>query len=194
MAIANSYPVGTIKTEDLILGTSIPLAGTNDKPVTKNFSVASFLALGSPPNILTAEVLVTDAQLRTLGTTRVDILPKPGDGYAYQILGLTTQSSSTGAPTSEFYDWGTQDAVFSWRSSAPLVSEHRVIIPNGQLPVGGGLLNAGIYVGTPIAGGSRDDSAIKLGVTSDTNPIIAAGEDPNATWRIDVTYRLIKES
>ena len=193
MAIANSYPVGTIKTEDLILGTSIPLAGTNDKPVTKNFSVASFLALGSPPNILTAEVLVTDAQLRTLGTTRVDILPKPGDGYAYQILGLTTQALSSG-PLAEFYDWGTQDAVFSWRSSAPFVAEHRVIIPNGQLPVGGSLLNAGIYVGTPLAGGSRDDAAIKLGVTSDTNPIITPGEDPNANWKINVTYRLIKVS
>ena len=193
MAIANSYPVGTIKTEDLILGTSIPLAGTNDKPVTKNFSVASFLALGSPPNILTAEVLVTDAQLRTLGTTRVDILPKPGDGYAYQILGLTTQALSSSS-LGEFYDWGTQDAIFSWRSNAPVTSEHRVIIPNGQLPVGGGLLSGGCYVATPIAGNSRDDAAIKLGVTSDTNPIIAAGEDPNATWRIDVTYRLIKES
>jgi hypothetical protein len=193
MAIANSYPVGTIKTEDLILGTSIPLAGTNDKPVTKNFSVASFLALGSPPNILTAEVLVTDAQLRTLGTTRVDILPKPGDGYAYQILGLTTQALSSSS-LGEFYDWGTQDAIFSWRSNAPVTSEHRVIIPNGQLPVGGGLLSGGVYVATPIAGNSRDDAAIKLGVTSDTNPIIAAGEDPNATWRIDVTYRLIKES
>ena len=193
MAIANSYPVGTIKTEDLILGTSIPLAGTNDKPVTKNFSVASVLALGSPPNILTAEVLVTDAQLRTLGTTRVDILPKPGDGYAYQILGLTTQALSSSS-LGEFYDWGTQDAIFSWRSSAPFVSEHRVIIPNSQLPVGGGLLSGGVYVATPIAGNSRDDAAIKLGVTSDTNPIIAAGEDPNATWRIDVTYRLIKES
>ena len=193
MAIANSYPVGTIKTEDLILGTSIPLAGTNDKPVTKNFSVASFLALGSPPNILTAEVLVTDAQLRTLGTTRVDILPKPGDGYAYQILGLTTQALSSSS-LGEFYDWGTQDAIFSWRSNAPVTSEHRVIIPNSQLPVGGGLLSGGVYVATPIAGNSRDDAAIKLGVTSDTNPIIAAGEDPNATWRIDVTYRLIKES
>ena len=193
MAIANSYPVGTIKTEDLILGTSIPLAGTNDKPVTKNFSVASVLALGSPPNILTAEVLVTDAQLRTLGTTRVDILPKPGDGYAYQILGLTTQALSSSS-LGEFYDWGTQDAIFSWRSNAPVTSEHRVIIPNGQLPVGGGLLSGGVYVATPIAGNSRDDAAIKLGVTSDTNPIIAAGEDPNATWRIDVTYRLIKES
>ena len=191
MAIANSYPVGTVKTEDLILGTSIPLAGTNDKPVTKNFSVGSVLALGSPPNILTATVLVTDAQLRTLGTTRVEILPAVA-GYAYQILGLTTQTRSTGAPTGEYYGWGTQDAIFSWRSSAPFASEHRVIIPNTYLPSGGGVSAGGMYVGTPTAGGSRNVAAIKLGVTSDINPIITPGEDPNATWTINVTYRLIQ--
>jgi hypothetical protein len=193
MAIAQAYPLGTPKTNDLIVGTSIPAANTNEDPKTVNFPISGIVALANSERIATAEVTITDAQLRTLGTTRVEILPKPGSGYAYQILGLTTQALSSGS-LGEFYDWGTQDAIFSWRSSAPFVSEHRVIIPNGQLPVGGGLLNAGIYVGTPIAGGSRDDSAIKLGVTSDTNPIIAAGEDPNATWRINVTYRLIKGS
>ena len=83
---------------------------------------------------------------------------------------------------------------FSWRSSAPFASEHRVIIPNGYLPRGGGAGADGMYVGTPIAGGSRDDAAIKLGVTSDINPIITPGEDPNANWKINVTYRLIKGS
>ena len=187
MAIANSYPVGTVKTEDLILGTSIPLAGTNDKPVTKNFSVASVLALGSPPNILTATVLVTDAQLRTLGTTRVAILPTPESGYAYQMLGLTTKAINAGP--SSTYDWGTQDAIFSWRSSAPIAGEHRVEIPNAYLPDGGSPV-AGFYVATPIAGVQRNDAAIKLGVTSDTNPIITG--NPSATWRINVTYRVIK--
>ena len=187
MAIANSYPVGTVKTEDLILGTSIPLAGTNDKPVTKNFSVASVLALGSPPNILTATVLVTDAQLRTLGTARVAILPTPESGYTYQMLGLTTQALNTGGSGND-YNWGTQDAVFSWRSNAPIASEHRVEIPNGELP-SGEIGVASFYVGTPIAGSQRD-GAIKLGVTNDTNPIITG--NPSATWRINVTYRLIQ--
>jgi hypothetical protein len=189
MAIADSYPVGTVKTEDLILGTSIPLAGTNDKPVTKNFSVASVLALGSPPNISTATVLVTDAQIRTLGTTPVVILPAV-EGYAYQILGLTTQALSSGS-MGEYYDFGAQDGLFSWRTTL-FTSAHRVEIINSQLPAGGGLLNAGIYVGTPIAGDFRFDAALILGLTSNTNPTIDAGEDPNATWKINVTYRLIQ--
>ena len=193
MAIINSYPIGTPKANDLLAGTSMPLADTDADPITVNFPISGIVALANSERIATAEITITDAQLRTLGTTRVEILPKPGDGYAYQILGLTTQALSSG-PLAEFYDWGTQDAVFSWRSSAPFVAEHRVIIPNGQLPVGGSLLNAGIYVGTPLAGGSRDDAAIKLGVTSDINPIITPGEDPNASWRINVTYRLIKGS
>ena len=188
MAIANSYPVGTVKTEDLILGTSIPLAGTNDKPVTKNFSVASVLALGSPPNILTATVLVTDAQLRTLGTAPVEILPAVA-GYSYQMLGLTTQAKPTGGAGDD-YDWGTQSAVFSWRTSAPLTGEHRVEMPYTALPDGGFCIIGVIQVGTPTAGNFRVNVSLKLSVTSSTNPIITG--NPSATWKINVTYRLIE--
>lgn len=189
MAIANSYPVGTVKTQDLILGTSIPLAGTNDKPVTKNFSVASVLALGSPPNVLTATVLVTDAQLRTLGTAPVAILPAV-TGYIYEILGITTQAKNAGT-IGENYDWGAQDGLFSWRTSN-FTGVHRVEIPNVQLPSGGASLIDDFFVGTPIAGNFRLDGALLLGVTSNTNPIIGVGFDPVSTWVINVTYRLIK--
>ena len=188
MAIANSYPVGTVKTEDLILGTSIPLAGTNDKPVTKNFSVASVLALGSPPNILTATVLVTDAQLRTLGTTPVEILPGVA-GYSYQMLGLSTVTRNDGGAGDD-YDWGTQTAVFAWRTSAPFTSEHRVELPYTALPDGGFSIIGGIQVGTLIAGNFRVNASLKLSVTSSTNPIITG--NPSATWEINVTYRVIK--
>ena len=190
MAIISSYPTITPTSSDLVLVVDT----SEDGNPTKTATIGSVNALATAPGILTAEILVTDAQLRTLGTTRVEILPTLESGYAYQILGLTTQSLSTGAPTSELYDWGTQDAVFSWRSSAPFDDEHRVIIPNTYLPKGGGLSADGMYVGTPIAGGSRDGAAIGIGVTSDTNPIITPGEDPNATWEINVTYRIIETS
>jgi hypothetical protein len=189
MAIISSYPTITPTSSDLVLVVDT----SEDGNPTKTATIGSVNALATAPDISTAEVLVTDAQLRTLGTTRVAILPEPGSGYAYQILGLTTQSLSTGAPTSEFYDWGTQDAAFSWRRPS-IALEHRVIIPNIYLPKGGGASADGMYVGTPIAGGSRDGAAIKLGVTSDINPIITPGEDPNATWTINVTYRLIQIS
>jgi hypothetical protein len=40
MAIANSYPMGTPKSSDLLLGTSVPDVGSNEKPTTKNFSIS----------------------------------------------------------------------------------------------------------------------------------------------------------
>ena len=191
MAIANSYPVGAVKTEDLILGTSIPLAGTDDNPVTKNFSVASILALGSPPNILTAEVLVTDAQLRTLGTAPVVILPAV-NGYIYEILGITTQAKNAGT-IGENYDWSLQVGIFSWRTTF-FTGAHRVEVPTSQLPSGGASIIDSFFVATPIAGNFRRDGSLILGVTSNTNPIIGVGFDPVSTWVINVTYRLIKGS
>ncbi len=183
MAIISSYPTITPTSSDLVLVVDT----SEDGNPTKTATIGSVNALATAPDISTAEILVTDAQLRTLGTTRVVILPIPESGYAYQILGLTTQQINAG-PNST-YDWGTQDAVFSWRSNAPITGEHRVEIPNAYLPDGGSPV-AGFYVATPIAGSQRNDAAIKLGVTNDTNPIITG--NPSATWRINVTYRVIK--
>jgi len=45
MAIINSYPIGTPKTNDLIVGTSMPLVDTDGDPITKNFTISSVLAL-----------------------------------------------------------------------------------------------------------------------------------------------------
>ena len=45
MAIAQQYPLGTPKTNDLLVGTSIPAANTNDNPKTSNFSVGSIGSL-----------------------------------------------------------------------------------------------------------------------------------------------------
>tara|TARA_R110002096_G_C14566902_1_gene720305 strand:- start:734 stop:1651 length:918 start_codon:yes stop_codon:yes gene_type:complete len=45
MAIANSYPTGTPKSGDLLLGTSSPTPGTNDKPTTRNFPVSGISTL-----------------------------------------------------------------------------------------------------------------------------------------------------
>ena len=191
MAIAQAYPLGTPKTNDLLVGTSIPAANTNDKPTTRNFSVGDILALGNAPNILTAKILVTDAQLRTLGTAPVVIFPAV-NGYIYEILGITTQAKNAGT-IGENYDWSGQDGIFSWRTSN-FTGTHRVEIPINQLPSGGVSLINDFFVGTPIAGIFPPSGALILGVTSNTNPIITAGENPNATWKINVTYRLIETS
>ena len=40
MSILQSYPKGTPKADDLLLGTKTPPANTNDLPITQNFSVS----------------------------------------------------------------------------------------------------------------------------------------------------------
>ena len=47
MAIANSYPMGSPKAGDLLLGTSVPNPGTDEKATTKNFSVSAVSALST---------------------------------------------------------------------------------------------------------------------------------------------------
>jgi len=47
MAIANSYPMGAPKSADLLLGTSTPTAGTDEKATTKNFSISAVSALSN---------------------------------------------------------------------------------------------------------------------------------------------------
>ena len=45
MAIINSYPIGTPKSSDLLVGTSVPLPGTDDDPITRNFPVSGISTL-----------------------------------------------------------------------------------------------------------------------------------------------------
>ena len=45
MAIANNYPMGTPKSGDLLLGTSIPAVNTNEKPTTRNFGIGDVASL-----------------------------------------------------------------------------------------------------------------------------------------------------
>ena len=39
MAIANNYPMGTPKSDDLLIGTSVPAANSEDVATTRNFSI-----------------------------------------------------------------------------------------------------------------------------------------------------------
>ena len=45
MAIAQAYPIGTPKTNDLLVGTSMPDVSTDADPITKNFPISSISTL-----------------------------------------------------------------------------------------------------------------------------------------------------
>jgi hypothetical protein len=183
MAIISSYPTITPTSSDLVLVVDT----SEDGNPTKTATVGSINASATAPDILTATVLVTDAQLRTLGTTPVDILPGVA-GYIYEILGITTFAKNSGG-NSASYNWSASgDGVFYGQGFAAV--DHRLEVPNAQLPAGGFNIDASAFVGTPIAGRYRIDAALRLSTTLgvDPTPVLS----PNATWIINVTYRLIQ--
>ena len=188
MANTISYPKVTAKSNDLILGTSMPLPNTNNDPRTVNFSISQINGLANSPDIATAVFTVTDAQIKTLGTVPVEILPGVS-GYSYQILGVATIASGSGG-AGDSYNW-TGDGVFYGQGFAS--TQHRVEIPNGNLP-SGGLGLGDTYIATPTAGTWRVDGGVNLSTTSGANPTTPIGQNPNATWTINITYRLIQTS
>jgi len=60
MAIINSYPIGTPKTNDLLVGTSMPAVNTDADPITKNFPISSIIALASANPEVNPKVYVAE--------------------------------------------------------------------------------------------------------------------------------------
>lgn len=69
MAQIITYPKGTPKNADYLLGTSTPAANTDDLPVTKNFAMSDVLGLVSASYIKSDKIIVSTAELRNLHTT-----------------------------------------------------------------------------------------------------------------------------
>ena len=70
MAIANSYPMGTPKSSDLLLGTSVPEYGSTEKPTTRNFGVEAVAALVNRGYIEVTKVLTNACLLYTSPSPR----------------------------------------------------------------------------------------------------------------------------
>jgi len=189
MAIAQAYPLGTPKTNDLLVGTSIPAANTNDKPITKNFSVGSILALGNAPSIVTSTFTITTAQLEALGTTDVVLLTLAGgsgDGEYLQLISASILAGGGGIGSG--YTWDAAGAFISW-SGIGLADNNRIIIPQAQLPSGDGLIGQPYNI-TATDGYWRRGGNLKLGTAAD--PVIVG--TPNGTLTINLTYRLFPQT
>lgn len=187
MAIANSYPLGTVKTQDLILGTSIPLVGTNDKPITKNFSVGGILALGNSPNIVTKTFTLTQAQLEDLGTTSITLLTLASDQYL-QLISASVEEAFIGDIGSS-YTWDAAGVTLTY-SSTPSTGYNRITIPTLALP------DAPLTIKTPYTTAALD-GAWRLGgdliISTASNPSVV-GTVTSATLTINLTYRLFPQT
>jgi len=185
MAIISSYPTITPTSSDLVLVVDT----SEDGNPTKTATIGSVNALATAPSIAVSAVSVTNAQLVTLGTVPVEILPSV-TGYTYEILGITTYAKNSGG-SGDSYNWSASgNAVFYGQGFTAV--DHRLEVPNAQLPVGGFSTDASAFVGTPIAGRYRLGAELRLSTTLGVDPTVVLS--PNATWTINVTYRLIQAS
>ena len=185
MAIANSYPVGTVKTEDLILGTSIPLAGTNDKPVTKNFSVGGILALGNSPNIVTSTFTLTQAQLENLGTTSINLLTLASNQYL-QLISASVEETFVGDIGSS-YTWDVAGVTLAG-TGLPDTGNNRITIPTLALPDAPSSIQK-LYTTAALDGTWRAGSDLFISTVS--NPVVV-GTVTSATLTINLTYRIFQ--
>ena len=187
MAIAQAYPLGTPKTNDLLVGTSIPAANTNDKPITRNFSVGSILDLGNKSGIVTNTFTITTAQLETLGTTDVTLLAlagSTGDGEYLQLISASILPG--GGALGSSYTWDAAGAFISWSDAA---TNNKIIIPQLQLPDGSENVQ-GSYTIAASDGEYRRGADLILGTATD--PIIVG--TPSGTLTINLTYRIFPQS
>ena len=186
MAIINTYPKATPKGNDLLIGTQVKDDNITENS-TKSFSVNSIKSLIEGSGVKTAEVTVTDAQIRTLGTVPVEIIPSTANA-SIQIIGLTTQNKGSG-PLGSNYDWSSSgNGVFYGQGFPP--TQHQVEIPNSYLPEGSSLA-PDIYVASITPGTMKAGSSLRLSTTTGVNPSIPIGESPSAEMIVNVTYRII---
>ena len=187
MAIISSYPTVTPTSSDLVLIVDT----SEDGNPTKTATIGSVGALATAPDIKVATKTITNAQLLTLGTVPVEILPAV-NGYVYEIIGIVTRQNNTGQ-LNETYNWtASGKGVFYGLDFDS--NQHRLEIPTAQLPPGGATTNGVAFVGVPIEGTFKTGVSLRLSTTLSVDPSVTAGQSPNATWKINITYRSIQAS
>ena len=168
MAIAQAYPLGTPKTNDLIVGTSIPAANTNEDPKTVNFPISGIIALANSERIATAKVTVTDAQLRTLGTTPVTLLDLNGASFVGEYIQLISASfECINGSAGSSYTWAAGGAEISYTFGS--ANSNSFLIPQLDLPNGSGITQLPYTIAARDGKYQRGSS---LRLYTATNPVI----------------------
>ena len=120
MAIANSYPMGTPKSGDLLLGTSIPTPNTNEKATTRNFGVEAVAALVNRGYIEVTKVL-TNAEWIALPTTAIAVIPAVTSKHIQVLSAYATFTSTAGD-----YFYFTSDLILTNRTSSPNLNSAQI--------------------------------------------------------------------
>ena len=120
MAIANSYPMGTPKSGDLLLGTSVPRVGIDEKPTTRNFGVEAVAALVNRGYIEVTKVL-TNAEWIALPTTAIAVVPAVTSKHIQVLSAYATFTSVAGD-----YFYFTSDLILTNRTSSPNLNSAQI--------------------------------------------------------------------
>ena len=120
MAIANSYPMGTPKSSDLLLGTSVPTPNTDEKPTTRNFGVEAVAALVNRGYIEVTKVL-TNAEWIALPTTAIAVVPAVTSKHIQVLSAYATFTSVAGD-----YFYFTSDLILTNRTSSPNLNSSQI--------------------------------------------------------------------
>ncbi len=185
MSILQSYPKGTPKKEDYIIGTSIPPVNSDETPTTRNFSVGDIIALTTGTLLQAKKVTITTAQLKTSGNIPVNIVDLADNQVADVISVIVRVNNQSAANKLTFADPLTiepsaLDSSPSYRYLIPISVANNETADQFYKPA----LEAGSSATGPIVG----DVRFKGSVTS-SNPV----ETGTATTTIDIyaTYRII---
>ena len=116
MAIANSYPMGTPKSGDLLLGTSVPRVGIDEKATTRNFGVEALATLVNRGYTEITKTL-TNAEWIALPTTGIVVVPSVLGKF---IQVLSARAVFTSATADAFFF--TSNLTLSSRSTISTLS------------------------------------------------------------------------
>ena len=183
MAIVNSYPIGTPKTNDLLVGTSMPLADTDADPITKNFPISGIVALATG-NLQAKKVTITTDQLKISGNSTVNIVDLEENQVADVISVMVRVNNQSAANKLTFAD------PLTIAPAAQVVPNYKYIIPVSvaNSEVGGHFYKPALDEGYSDIGPVVGDVRFKNSVTN-SNPV----ETGTATTTLDIyiTYKII---
>ena len=189
MAIAQAYPLGTPKTNDLIVGTSIPAANTNENPKTVNFSVGDIVGLAPGSSIISSKVAITGERLSTISTNALKIIEAPAGSpnEIIELISVTVKSDLNPATDGSSIDYFA-DLVITPAFAPPLGPSWQYSISQNWLD--SVTSNFTAYRSTLQAGTtSTEDRDIYLGDTGGVDPTVSGDNRPGIT--LYLTYRII---